>query len=122
MTKSSSPGPVAWLWPKLQKRLHQDAKGDQDLGQMFRFMYDWSYEHIYFDFKTLTQIHSDLMTNSLRGYKVQERNYVKEMADKISSTYWKAEIDLVQNVLLLAATIANKLGESDKRIDAMPES
>ena len=68
-----------------------------------------------FDFKTLTQIHSNLMTNSLRGYKVQERNYVKEMADKISSTYWKAEIDLVQNVLLLAATIANKLGESDKR-------
>ena len=67
-----------------------------------------------FDFKTLTQIHSNLMTNSLRGYKVQERNYVKEMADKISSTYWKAE-DLVQNVLLLAATIANKLGESDKR-------
>ena len=59
---------------------------------------------------------------SRRIYKVQERTYKKELADKISSNYRKADRDLVENVNREAAVIANNLGELDERIDAMPES
>ena len=58
---------------------------------------------------------------SRRIYKVPERAYVKEMTDKISSNYRKANKDLVNDVNKEAAVIANKL-ELDDRIDAMPES
>ena len=58
---------------------------------------------------------------SRRIYKVPERTYVKEMTDKISSGYRKANRDLVDVVNKEAAVIANNLGELDERIDAMPE-
>ena len=59
---------------------------------------------------------------SRRIYKVPKQTYEKEMTDKISSNYRKADRDLVNDVNKEAAAIANKLGDLDERIDAMPES